>query len=226
MRDGDCEPHCAALLLLNGRSFNVLVSMPRTPEQFEAIRAESRERILEAALRLFAHHGYAATSVRRIAEEAGVSQGLLYNYFDGKEGLLRAMFERSTEDVERSLADAEAGETPQARIERLVRSAFAIVREHLPFWRLSYQLRMQPGVLEGLEEATRAWTESTRARLERLLADAGVQDAAIEARVLFAAIDGAAQHFALDPETYPVEEVTRALVRRFAEFAEGRNGGT
>src|SRR5690606_24610 len=82
--------------------------------------------------------------------------------------------------------------------------------------RLSYQLRMQPGVLEGLEEATRAWTESTRARLERLLADAGVQDAAIEARVLFAAIDGAAQHFALDPETYPVEEVTRALVRRLA----------
>jgi hypothetical protein len=59
-----------------------------------------------------------------------------------------------------------------------------------------------------------------------LLSAAGVSDAGIEARVLFAAIDGAAQHFALDPETYPVEEVTRALVRRFAEFAEGRNGGT
>ncbi len=189
--------------------------MPRTPAQFEAIRQESRERILDAALRLFARYGYAATPVRRIAEEAGVSQGLLYNYFDGKESLLRALFEQTAGDVERSLAEAAAGATPAERIERLARSAFAIVGEHLSFWRLSYQLRMQPGVLEGLEAATQSWTESTRGRLAQLLSDAGVQDAAIEARVLFAAIDGAAQHYALDPDHYPVEDVTRALVRRF-----------
>lgn len=199
--------------------------MPRTPEQLETIRAESRERILEAALRLFARQGYAATSVRRIAEEAGVSQGLLYNYFEGKEALLRAMFERSTTDVEQSLSEAETGAAPQERIERLVRSAFAIVGEHLSFWRLSYQLRMQPGVLEGLEEATTAWTEATRARIERLLGGAGVRDAAIEARVLFAAIDGAAQHFALDPEGYPVEQVTRALVRRFTRIEQHEQNG-
>src|SRR5690554_7710616 len=125
--------HSAARARLADSRRRVRLAMPRMDEHLEEIREQSRTKILEGALRLFAHHGYAATSVRRIAEEAGVSQGLLYNYFDGKEGLLRAMFERSTEDVERSLADAEAGETPQARIERLVRSAFAIVREHLPF---------------------------------------------------------------------------------------------
>ena len=74
--------------------------MPRTRAQFEAIRQESRERILDAALRLFARYGYAATPVRRIAEEAGVSQGLLYNYFDGKESLLRALFEQTAGDGE------------------------------------------------------------------------------------------------------------------------------
>src|SRR5690606_25664309 len=185
------------------------------PARLEAIREESRQRILDAALRLFARYGYAATSVRQIAEEAGVAQGLLYNYFDGKEALLRAMLERSAADVERSLSQAAGGATPQERLERLVRSAFDIVGEHLSFWRLSYQLRMQPGVLEELEEATRAWTESTRARIERLLREVGVKDAPIEARVLFAAIDGAAQHYALDTTHYPVEEVSAALVRRF-----------
>lgn len=54
--------------------------MPRTAEQLEHIRQESRERILSSALRLFARHGYAATSVRMIAREAGASLGLLYNY--------------------------------------------------------------------------------------------------------------------------------------------------
>ena len=190
-------------------------SMPRSPAQFEAIREESRQRILDAALRLFARYGYAATSVRRIAEEAGIAQGLLYNYFDSKEALLRSMLERSAADVERSLLEAAGGATPQERIERLVRSAFEIVGEHLSFWRLSYQLRMQPGVLEELDEATRAWTESTRARIEQLLRDAGVTDAPIEARVLFATIDGAAQHYAIDPAHYPVDEVSAAIVRRF-----------
>jgi AcrR family transcriptional regulator len=75
---------------------------PRTSEQFEEMRRESRERILRSALALFARRGFANTSVRLLAEEAGVSQGLLYNYFDGKHELLRAIFARSMEGVQRT----------------------------------------------------------------------------------------------------------------------------
>ncbi len=190
--------------------------MPRTPAQLEQIREESRERILRSACRLFARHGFAATPVRRIAEDAGVSQGLLYNYFAGKEDLLRAIFERSMVDVQRSFARAGAGTTAAVQGERLVRSAFATVRENLAFWRLTYQLRMQPGVLEGLgDELVRAWPEAIRRQLEELLRAAGVPSPGIEARLLFAAIDGVAQHYAIDPDHYPLDEVGTALVRRF-----------
>jgi len=170
---------------------------------------------LAAALRLFGRHGYAATSVRRIAEEAGISQGLLYNYYDGKGALLRAIFERSMEQVQASFAVAAGGTSPRDRLERLVRAALGTVRENLAFWRLTYQLRMQPGVLEGLGDAMRAWPEAIRLHLEGLLRDAGVASPEVEARVLFAAIDGAAQHFALDPDRYPVDDVAAAIVRRF-----------
>ncbi len=101
------------------------------------------------------------------------------------------------------------------RIERLVHAAFDLVRENLPFWRLSYQPRMQPGVVEGLGAGVGEWIEATRHRLESLLREAGVPSPELQSRLLFAAIDGAAQHFALDPERYPVEEVADALVRRF-----------
>ena len=188
--------------------------MPRTPEQFDQIREESRERILVAALRLFARHGFAATSVRMIAEDAGISQGLLYNYYDGKESLLRAIFERSMTDVRASFASA-ATATPGKAVELLVRSAFDIVRGHRDFWQLSYQLRMQPQVLAGLGDETRRWTDEIRAQLEQLLERAGVSDPAVEARVLFAAIDGAAQHFVLDPDRYPLDDVADAIVRTF-----------
>ncbi|MFL1381963.1 TetR/AcrR family transcriptional regulator [Nocardiopsis protaetiae] len=61
--------------------------MPRSPEQNEAMRAATRERIRAAAMRLFAHQGYAAVNMRRIAAEAGMSTGLVYRHFATKEEL-------------------------------------------------------------------------------------------------------------------------------------------
>jgi hypothetical protein len=95
---------------------------------------------------------------------------------------------------------------------RLVRAAFAVVREHLAFWQLVYGVRQQPDVVAALGPALHHWTEGVRATLEQHLRDAGRPDPAIAARLLFAAIDGVAQHFALDPEGYPLDAVAEQLV--------------
>lgn len=53
-----------------------------------------RERLIEAAVKLFGRDGFEATSVRAVADEAGVSWGLIRFYFGSKEGLLEAAEER------------------------------------------------------------------------------------------------------------------------------------
>ncbi|MFE4329970.1 TetR/AcrR family transcriptional regulator [Streptomyces sp. NPDC056831] len=50
--------------------------------------AATRRRLLEAARDLFAERGYEGTTVRSIAERAGVNQALLFRYFGSKQGLL------------------------------------------------------------------------------------------------------------------------------------------
>jgi AcrR family transcriptional regulator len=80
----------------------------RTPDRNRAMRDQSRERILAAALRLFAQRGYAGATVREIAASAGLSQGLLYTHYLGKEELLRALFRRGMDDVRESFAAAAA----------------------------------------------------------------------------------------------------------------------
>lgn len=50
--------------------------------------------IVEAAAQVFERHGYAAGTTNRIAERAGVSIGTLYQYFDGKDAVLAAVFDR------------------------------------------------------------------------------------------------------------------------------------
>jgi AcrR family transcriptional regulator len=49
--------------------------------------------VLDSGLRLFSHHGYGATSVRQIAEEAGVSVGAVYHHFPDKEAIFRSLIE-------------------------------------------------------------------------------------------------------------------------------------
>ena len=54
----------------------------------------SQGQILEAALDLFSHQGYRATSIRDIAERAGVSTGNVYHHFKDKETIFRALLDQ------------------------------------------------------------------------------------------------------------------------------------
>lgn len=61
------------------------------------------EAILDAAARVFARSGYAATTTNHVARKAGVSIGSLYEYFPSKEALLVALTERHVDEAEREL---------------------------------------------------------------------------------------------------------------------------
>jgi phosphoribosylaminoimidazole-succinocarboxamide synthase len=80
------------------------VATPRPTRQER--RAETRERLLEAAARVFARDGYAGASVEDVAGEAGFSTGALYSNFDGKEDLFLALLAHTVERVSRRVADA------------------------------------------------------------------------------------------------------------------------
>ncbi|WP_201776789.1 TetR/AcrR family transcriptional regulator [Streptacidiphilus anmyonensis] len=53
-------------------------------------RPERERQIVDIAGRVFADHGYAGTSLTAVAEQAGISKPLIYNYFGSKEGLFAA----------------------------------------------------------------------------------------------------------------------------------------
>lgn len=62
-------------------------------------RAETRQRLLDAAAELFAQRGIEASSVDAIAERAERTSGAIYDHFEGKEGLLFALLESWVDDV-------------------------------------------------------------------------------------------------------------------------------
>jgi TetR/AcrR family transcriptional regulator len=66
----------------------------RLDQEDESDGSQARERILDAACHEFAHAGYGATTMRRIADRAGVAHPLINYYFGDKDGLWRASAER------------------------------------------------------------------------------------------------------------------------------------
>lgn len=92
----------------------------------EAFRGTSkRERILRAAVDVFAEHGYFNAKVAQIAKSAGVADGTIYLYFDGKEDLLITIFREHTRSYLRSL------EQSLANINRAEDRLRIAVRHHL-----------------------------------------------------------------------------------------------
>jgi TetR/AcrR family fatty acid metabolism transcriptional regulator len=63
------------------------------------LQGDKRDAILEAALRVFARHGYAAARVSDIAAEAGIGKGTVYLYFASKEELLMGVFESRVNQI-------------------------------------------------------------------------------------------------------------------------------
>lgn len=69
---------------------------------------EGKERIAAAAASLFLNGGYHSTSVREIAQKAGLSVGSVFNYFTSKEEILFFLFSRNQEQTEATLQNQRA----------------------------------------------------------------------------------------------------------------------
>lgn len=69
--------------------------------------SEVKQRLMEAAARLFAENGYAATPVREIVREAGVTKPVLYYHFNNKDGLYRSLVDEARRDMEEFLDETD-----------------------------------------------------------------------------------------------------------------------
>jgi len=84
------------------RTPNPVVGSPPGPRRRDA--ASTQQLLLDAARRRFAADGYAATTVRDIADEAGVNVALINRYFTSKEGLFKACLTGAADELGRTVA--------------------------------------------------------------------------------------------------------------------------
>ena len=141
-------------------------------KRFEGLDAERRGRILDAAAEQFSDRGYDGASINRIIEEAGISKGALYYYFDDKEDLFATVIEQASSrltDVGMPLADELTAETFWNTFRDLMRRSVDFLKTNERYVRLArtfWQLRVKT----PSAPATRRMLDAGRTQVRVILA--------------------------------------------------------
>ena len=104
-------------------------SSPDRPDRSDRTGGDKRERILAAAERIFARHGFFAARVSEIARDAGVADGTIYLYFRSKDDLLISLFENRMKQVNDELRRAIAGRPPAAQLRAFIHTYLQLVSD-------------------------------------------------------------------------------------------------
>ncbi|MFJ4835391.1 TetR/AcrR family transcriptional regulator [Streptomyces sp. NPDC088747] len=189
---------------------------PRSAEANEELRAQSRERILAAALEVFAEKGYHDATISEITTRAGVSRGLLTYYFPGKQNLVDELLDRYLDGVS---ALVEVTGTPDERLAAMIDGVLVMAAVTVPVQRITLSLVINPAT-HPLFAAAEARKEERVVALEdglrALFAARGAEEPAVEEVLLRSVLEGVIFKNAVYGDQYPAEAIRRRLYALYA----------
>ncbi|MFC2150852.1 TetR/AcrR family transcriptional regulator [Calditrichota bacterium] len=184
---------------------------PQTKNKFDEMRAQSIEKITQAALELFTDVGYHKTTISMIAAKAGISTGLMYNYYKTKEELLEVLasnnFRKAREGM-RMLKDADGAEVVSAIIKGLNGLSD---HERARNSKLALFLLTQPDVPDSVAKIAREFTAESYDFQEGLFAKMGAENPKLNALLLSAIIGGVRLQYFMFGDKYPLKEMVELI---------------
>ncbi len=196
--------------------------------------------IVVATASVLVRDGYDALSTNRVAKEAGVSVGSLYQYFPGKEALVAAVMEQHASRMQENIAERMKNAPPAATAEdvatEMIRAMLAAQQAEPRLHRVLVEQVPRIGALRRLHELfgnyellVESWLLENAERIE-------VQDARMAAFVLVAAVEGLVNRATLDrPDLVASGRLEEQILRLVLAYvvpshvaqasADGRYGG-
>ncbi|MFJ3778215.1 TetR/AcrR family transcriptional regulator [Streptomyces sp. NPDC090075] len=193
----------------------------RRPRQ---VRAElTRERILTAAAHVFAEYGYAAGTTNRIAEQARISIGSLYQYFPNKDAILAELMVRHIDRgtwTQADRLDLSPGSL-ETTVRALVHDAIDNHRDDPQLLRIMIEeARLSQDLLDTIERHGRQRVAQVRDLLARH-PDVHVGDLGVAAELIVFTVETNTHKLMADPRTIPVETFENELVDMVTRYLRG-----
>ncbi|TXK51927.1 TetR/AcrR family transcriptional regulator [Pontibacter qinzhouensis] len=182
--------------------------------KFQLKRDQSIQVILETAMRLFSEKGFEATSIRNISLEAEISLGLMYNYFESKEELMLEILKRGSVIVKEAFAELLKEPAPHSAIEQYVRHTVKFLKANKAFCKLLQTVHLQSDEGRQVQSEIKKESAAAEEKVRHHLINSGIPFPELEAKLLFASIDGMVQHY-LANDNYPIDDVATLLLMKY-----------
>lgn len=189
---------------------------PRTEEQFEKIRKDRKKTIQSAAMEVFAEQGYHNASMSMIAKKAGVSKGLIYNYFESKEELVKFMMMDLVDEVMHDMHLDVLEDMTREDFIYFIDKGFELVLEDTQKWKLYMTVAMQPEVMALVMDKMIEKMQPYMIMCTKYFEKKGYEDPMVMMRYFSAVMDGVQFHIMMDKENFPVEGVKKMIIDQFA----------
>jgi len=189
---------------------------PKTSQQNEDIRQLSRTKILDAAFGLIARNGYESTSISQIAKEAGVSKGLIYNYYESKEELLITLVNKVMDEGGALFSEIDMNK-PKEALMMIFNWFFDDLTARPEYWKLLTEMMFK---VENFDFVHTIFTNKINEYillLEQLLKGIGIPNAKEEARLLGALFDGIGVHYLVMREDYPIASMKKYVIDKYCD---------
>jgi AcrR family transcriptional regulator len=188
---------------------------PKTRQQFNEIRKNRKAAIEEAAMELFAKNGFSGVSISTIAAKAGISKGLLYNYFANKEALVKEIILEGIRQMMQKLDFDFEKEITESRFKELIEKNFALLQKEATYWSLYIAVITQPAVIALVKGEIFELVSPFITALTKYYQKKGVRYPETQSLLLGAVLDGVAIDFMLSPEEYPLDEIKALIMEKF-----------
>ncbi len=143
--------------------------------KFFDLKQEKQDRMINAALKIFAQNGYKHASTDDIVKEAGISKGLLFHYFDSKIGVYSFLYDYSARYMQLELSSAvDPEETSYMALRRQMEAARMQSLKTYPYMELFLKTAAKETVEEAVS-ATKASKEAYETALSEILGKADME---------------------------------------------------
>jgi len=186
--------------------------MPKSPEQFDDIRKQKKQLIMDTALELFAENGFHATSISQIAAKAKISKGLTYNYFGSKNEILDKIMTQGFNEIYDNLDINHDGVLIEDEFKYFIHENFRLVRENLHYWKLFFSLLLQPKVSVAFADRYQEKAGPIFEMLFQFIVSSGSKEPEKDLMAVTAMIEGAFLYMVAAPDVFPVEKLEEAVI--------------
>lgn len=190
------------------------IMAPKTSEQFEEIRQSRKAELIAAAMELFANNGFGGTSISSIAKKAGVSKGLVYNYFESKEELVKEIVMEGIREIMKEMDfDFTQKMTRELMIDLLDKN-LNLIQKNSDYWKLYIAVIAQPAVVELVKTEIFETFGTYFMAIAKYYEEKGAKNPLAYGYLIGAILDGIGLDSLYDPENYPFKEIREIIIEK------------